>query len=81
MFAHEYWSSSAVVWRQKPTCNCLVAGDESGPRLDRPLGVSSLESLLNEGCEIGRSLWDDTSLLADFDVEYVNFDEPAETIP
>ena len=62
---------------EKPTCNCLVAGDESGPRLDRPLSVSSLESLLNEGCEIGRSLWDGTSLLADFDVEYVNFDEPA----
>jgi hypothetical protein len=62
---------------ETPTCNGLIAGDESGPRMDPPLGVSSLESLLNEGCEIGRSLWDEISLLADFDVEYVNFDEPA----
>jgi hypothetical protein len=62
---------------EHPTCRCLIGGDESGPYLDRPLPVSSLESLLKGGREIGRSLWDDTSLLADFDVEYVNFDEPA----
>ena len=40
--------------------------------------IPALDSLLDHGFEICRSLWDETSLLADFDVEYVNFDRPAE---
>ena len=40
--------------------------------------VSDLESLLAEGAEVARSLWDDGLLIADLDVEYVNFDRPDE---
>src|SRR6516162_1181254 len=31
------------------------------------------------GFEISRSLWERDGLIADFDIEYVNFDNPAET--
>jgi hypothetical protein len=59
---------------QEPTCRYLIAGNESRPCLDQPHAACMLESLLDEGLEINRSLWDKTFLLADFDVEYVNFD-------
>jgi hypothetical protein len=38
----------------------------------------ALNSLLNGGFEICRSLWDRRALIADFDIEYVNFDNPTE---
>lgn len=63
---------------QKPTCHYLTAGDQEEPYLDRRWTESTLDSLLDHGFEINRSLWDETSLLADFDVEYVNFDYPGE---
>ena len=63
---------------QEPTCCYLTTGDQDEPYLDRRWPHSALDSLLDHGFEINRSLWDDTSLLADFDVEYVNFDRPAE---
>jgi hypothetical protein len=34
--------------------------------------------LFASGFEISRSLWDHYALIADFDIEYVNFDDPAE---
>jgi hypothetical protein len=37
-----------------------------------------LDSLLDGGFEICRSLWDTEGLIADFDIEYVNFDDSAE---
>lgn len=61
-----------------PTCRYIVGGDEFGLHLDEPRSVATLESLLDQGLEIGRSLWDGDSLLADLDIEYVNFDHPAE---
>jgi hypothetical protein len=33
---------------------------------------------MESGLDIGRSLWDRESLIADLDVEYVNFDRPEE---
>ncbi len=63
---------------ESPTCRYLTAGDENGPCLDQCWIDSALDSLLDRGFEISRSLWDQTSLLADFDVEYVNFDRAAE---
>ncbi len=36
-----------------------------------------LHTLLDEGCELARSLEDSTSMLIHLDVEYVNFDDPA----
>jgi len=60
-----------------PTCHYIVAGDELAHRVDGPRPVSTLECSLDQGLEIGRSLWDESSLVADFDIEYVNFDDPA----
>lgn len=60
------------------TCAYLTGSDESGLHLDRHWADSSLDLLLERGLEICRSLADETSLLADFDIEYVNFDRPAE---
>jgi len=61
-----------------PTCRYIVAGDELAQYVDHPQPVTTLKSSLDQGLEIGRSLWDETSLIADFDMEYVNFDHPAE---
>ncbi len=61
-----------------PTCRYLVAGDINQPQLHHHYGVRALDSLFDGGLEICRSLWDENSLLADFDVEYVNFDHAAE---
>jgi len=38
----------------------------------------ALNWLFSRGCEICRSLWDHNGLIADFDIEYVNFDDGAE---
>ena len=63
---------------ETPTCGYLVAGDINQAPLHHHYGVRDLDSLFNGGLEICRSLGDGTSLLADFDVEYVNFDHAAE---
>ena len=60
-----------------PTCAYLVGGSLDEPRLHHHYEVQALDSLFAEGLEISRSLWDETSLLADFDIEYVNFDDGA----
>ena len=63
--------------QHQPTCHYLTAGDETAAYLNHRWLDSALGNLLDHGFEIFRSLWDETSLLADFDVEYVNFDDPA----
>ena len=40
--------------------------------------VNHLPSCLEADREIFRALWDSVSLLVDLDIEYVNFDFPAE---
>ena len=60
-----------------PTCAYLVGGDLEQPRLHHHYEARALDSLFDAGLEISRSLWDETSLLADFDIEYVNFDNGA----
>jgi hypothetical protein len=40
--------------------------------------ANELPLCLDRDCEISRSLWDSSSLLVDLDIEYVNFDFPAE---
>ena len=59
---------------ENPTCRYLVGGDTHQLQLHHHYGVGALDSLFDAGLEISRSLWDKNSLLADFDVEYVNFD-------
>ncbi len=62
----------------KPTCRYLAKGETTELHLHERHPVSDLEALFDEGTEIARSLWDETALMADLDVEYVNFDRPAE---
>ncbi len=58
------------------TCHHLIAGDLLSVHLHEPRTVSELDGLLGKQNEIFRSLWDRTALIADLDVEYVNFDRP-----
>ncbi len=43
-----------------------------------PHPSAELPALLQQHTEVARSLWDSESLLVDLDMEYVNFDDPAE---
>ncbi|HEY5753306.1 MAG TPA: hypothetical protein VIT21_09165 [Chthoniobacterales bacterium] len=58
-------------------CHHLTAGDASDPQCRAPRGPRELPILFQEDADICRSLWDRDSLLADLDLEYVNFDQPA----
>ena len=60
------------------SCEFLAASDERASPPFRPYSPRALNSLLDDGFEICRSLWDRDALIADFDIEYVNFDNPAE---
>ena len=60
------------------SCEFLAAGDENASPPSRSYPPGTLNSLLDHGFEICRSLWDREALIADFDIEYVNFDNPAE---
>ena len=56
----------------------LAATDDDAPPPFQLYPPSKLDSLLDRGFEIYRSLWDHENLIADFDIEYVNFDDAAE---
>ena len=60
------------------TCRYVTKGDTQALQLGQRHRTRDLEAFLGDGNEIVRSMWDKCSLLADFDVEYVNFDNPAE---
>jgi hypothetical protein len=60
------------------SCEFLAGGDETMPPPFKALATDAFNSLLDNGFEICRSLWDRHALIADFDIEYVNFDNPAE---
>jgi hypothetical protein len=60
------------------SCEFLAASDENASPPFTPYSPGMLDSLLDGGFEICRSLWDRDALIADFDIEYVNFDNPAE---
>jgi hypothetical protein len=62
----------------EPSCEFLAAGDEGATPPFKAFSARSLSSFFEDGFEICRSLWDGNSLIADFDIEYVNFDNPAE---
>jgi len=61
------------------SCEFLAASDENAAPPFMPYSPRALNSLLDAGFEISRSLWERDGLIADFDIEYVNFDNPAET--
>jgi hypothetical protein len=60
------------------SCEFLAGSDENASPPFTPYSPRALNSLLDDGFEICRSLWDRDALIADFDIEYVNFDNPAE---
>ena len=60
------------------SCEFLAASDENASPPFAPYSPRALNCLLDDGFEICRSLWDRGALIADFDIEYVNFDNPAE---
>ena len=68
----------ATATDQEPACEYVAAGDENASPPSTPYSPRALDSLLDRGFEICRSLWDRDVLIADFDIEYVNFDDPAE---
>lgn len=56
-----------------------VTGEGKSPDVRfRPRPTATLWSCLDEGLDVGRSLWDRTWLIAHLDFEYVNYDFPAE---
>jgi hypothetical protein len=58
------------------TAMFITAGAAAGPRFD-PLPVGELWRCLEEGMDVGRSLWDRAGLIAHLDLDYVNFNQPA----
>jgi hypothetical protein len=60
------------------SCEFLTGSDNSSSPPFKSYSPQSLNLLLDCGFEICRSLWDRTGLIADFDIEYVNFDNPTE---
>jgi hypothetical protein len=62
----------------EPSCEFLTGSNETAPPPFKAFAPEMLNSLLDNGFEICRSLWDHDCLIADFDIEYVNFDNPAE---
>jgi hypothetical protein len=60
------------------TCAYLTADDSSPVPDYRPRKPSELWDCLEQGMEVTRSLWDRRSLVVHLDIEYVNFDYPAE---
>ncbi|HEX5720543.1 MAG TPA: hypothetical protein VF179_30590 [Thermoanaerobaculia bacterium] len=60
------------------TCVYLLGEGTSPAEQTGPVPPTELGSLLERGLEIRRSLWDRASLIADLDIEYVNFDYLAE---
>lgn len=60
------------------TCAFLTAGDAKFSRHREPVPTSKLPALWDDQLDISRSLWDRESLIFHLDVEYVNFDFPAD---
>lgn len=60
------------------TCQYLATGDATHAFQRRPLPMEALALLFGRDADIYRSLLDRNSLIADLDIEYVNFDHPGE---
>ena len=71
---HEYLGDAEA---RHATCEFLGRLDSRNPSIFERQPVARLAGLLDEECEIARSLGDRRHLLVHLDVEYVNFDDPA----
>jgi hypothetical protein len=63
---------------EEPSCEFLAATNADAAPPFKSYPSCALNALLDGGFEICRSLWDHAGLIADFDIEYVNFDDGAE---
>ncbi|MBD3345214.1 MAG: hypothetical protein GF401_09155 [Chitinivibrionales bacterium] len=63
---------------REPTCMYIAHYGNTSKYLPTAEPVSELDKILGYNDGLFRSLWDQHSLIADVDVEYVNFDFPAE---
>jgi hypothetical protein len=59
------------------TCAFLGTLDAANPSLFERHPPDHLDYMLEDGCELARSLEDRVSMLIHLDIEYVNFDDPA----
>jgi hypothetical protein len=59
------------------TCAFIGSLDATNPSLFERHPPDDLDRMLDDGCELARSLEDRVSLLIHLDIEYVNFDDPA----
>ncbi|MGM0485736.1 MAG: hypothetical protein ACQESR_03125 [Planctomycetota bacterium] len=65
--------------RLEETSCVYITADDCSPICDfRPRPPRELWDCLEQGMEVKRSLWDRRSLVVHVDIEYVNFDYPAE---
>lgn len=55
----------------------MTADSEDADVQYQPRPIHELWDCLNQGRDVGRSLWDRNAIIVDLDVEYVNFDNPA----
>ncbi|RPJ34282.1 MAG: hypothetical protein EHM17_07200 [Verrucomicrobiaceae bacterium] len=62
---------------REATCAFLGSLDAENPSLFMRHSPDALDRMLDDGCELARSLEDRVSLLIHLDIEYVNFDDPA----
>ena len=64
---------------QQATCVYINGHGPTSHRADAAYrSPKELHALLDSGMDVSRSLWDRRSLMVDLDIEYVNFDFPAE---
>jgi hypothetical protein len=85
---HEYYANRDVRTRmleflggdspENVTCHYLTVGDGENSGHRQPRSINQLPIFWEKEFDISRSLWDHESLLVHLDVEYVNFDFPAE---
>ena len=61
-----------------PTAVCFATTEEETYVPSEPRPLDELSASLHHNLEIFRSLWDRESLLGDLDIQYVNFDYPAQ---
>ena len=70
----EYLGGSRL---EDATCQFLGRLDSQNPSLFERHPPGRLHSLLDENCELTRSLEDKVAMLVHLDIEYVNFDDPS----
>jgi hypothetical protein len=71
----EFLGSESI---EQATSVYITPNGHAVPEWYNPKPVNDLWRYFEQGCEIGRSLWDRKSVIAHLDIEYVNFDDPAE---